>query len=341
MGRVREASAAAPTAVARGLACLLALAGPAGCGNTASSSPAPQRAAAPVAAASAAGPGAAGVPDVPPQVANGPLLPPGGGPLPLAVKLAGGRDRVRVRFKRPPRSALLFDLDSGRVLWRRDPLRPLPIASVTKLMTALLVVERLPPGTRVKVTPEARARRGSRVGMLPRGRRVGVSALLHGLLLSSGNDAAIALAQRVSGTPARFVAAMNRRAHELGLRCTSFASPDGLDDRGRSCAHDLAALAHAALDEPRIAAVVRRRTAALPFPIRGGTLHLTTHNPLLRARYPGTLGLKTGYTRGAGRCFVGAARRGGRRLGVVLLDSPDPGRQATQLLDRGWKALGA
>jgi D-alanyl-D-alanine carboxypeptidase len=277
---------------------------------------------------------------VPAQAANGPGLPPGGGPLPLAVALGKGDDRVRVRFKRPPRSALLFDLDSGEVLWRRNPVRPLPIASVTKLMTALLVAERLPPGTRVRVTAEARARRGSRVGLLPRGRRVGVSALLHGLLLSSGNDAAIALAQRVSGTPERFVATMNRRARELRLRCTSFASPDGLDDRGRSCAYDLAALSRAVLDEPRLAAVVRRREAALPFPIRGGRLFLATHNPLLRARYPGALGLKTGYTRRAGRCFVGAARRGNRRLGVVLLHSPDPGRQATQLLDRGWKALG-
>ena len=334
MGSVREASAAAGARVA----CLLAAAAVGGCGSTAASSPegpgaAP--AAAPAAVAEATLP-----PDVPVQVANGPLAEPGSGPRPLAVDLDGGRDRVRVRFKRPPRSALLFDLDSGQVLWRRNPVRPLPIASVTKLMTALLVAERLPPGTRVKVTPEARARRGSRVGLLPRGRRVGVSALLHGLLLSSGNDAAIALAQRVSGTSRGFVKAMNRRAQELGLRCTSFASPDGLDDRGRSCAYDLAAIAHAALDEPRIAAVVRRRTAALPFPIKGGTLHLSSHNPLLRTRYPGTLGLKTGYTRGAGRCFVGAAKRGGRRLGVVLLDSPDPGRQATQLLDRGWKALG-
>lgn len=338
MGTARGATAAVSARAARLRACLLAAAALGGCGSTAASpepSPRAAPAAAPAAAAEPILP-----PDVPPQVANGPLARPGGGPLPLAVRLDGGRDRVRVRFKRPPRSALLFDLDSGQVLWRRHPVRPLPIASVTKLMTALLVVERLPPGTRVKVTREARARRGSRVGLLPRGRRVGVSALLHGLLLSSGNDAAIALAQRVSGSPRAFVAAMNRRAGELGLRCTSFASPDGLDDRGRSCAYDLAAIAHAALDEPRIATVVRRRTAALPFPIRGGTLHLSSHNPLLRARYPGTLGLKTGYTRGAGRCFVGAAQRGGRRLGVVLLDSPDPGRQATQLLDRGWKALG-
>jgi hypothetical protein len=86
--------------------------------------------------------------------------------------------------------------------------------------------------------------------------------------------------------------------------------------------------------------VVRRRTAALPFPIRGGRLHLSSHNPLLRAGYPGTLG-----SRRVTRAVPGAASSGrpsaaGRRLGVVLLDSPDPGRQATQLLDRGWKALG-
>ena len=132
---------------------------------------------------------------------------------------------------------------------------------------------------------------------------------------------------------------MNEKADELGLKCTHFASSSGIVDKGNhSCAADLAAIARAIMREPRLTRVVKRRQAILPFPIKGGRLWLYNHNPLLRANYPGTTGLKTGYTDAAGRCLVATARRGNVKLGVVLLDSPDPGRQATQLLDRGWKA---
>jgi serine-type D-Ala-D-Ala carboxypeptidase (penicillin-binding protein 5/6) len=126
----------------------------------------------------------------------------------------------------------------------------------------------------------------------------------------------------------------------MGLTCTRFASPSGIVDRGNhACAADLAVLGRAVLDRPRLARIVARRRAVLPFAIKGGRIHLANHNPLLRTGYPGTLGIKTGYTRAAGRCIVAAARRGGRRLGVVLLHSPDPGRQARKLLGRGF-ALG-
>ena len=301
----------------------------AGCGGVTAA--APQAAVgAPTAVVQAGGPMAL-------QAANGPLAATAP-PTPLAVELDDARDPVVVRFKRPPRAGLLFDLDTGEVLWRKDPLRRLPIASVTKTMTAILVARRIPEGAKVKVTDEARARPGSRIGLLPKRKRVGVSALLNGLLLVSGNDAAVALAQRVSGTVPAFVALMNRTARDMNLSCTSFASPDGLDDSGFSCPQDLAALARAALDEPRVAAVVRRPRAVLPFPVKGGRLYLNSHNPLVRSGYRGALGIKTGYTRRAGRCFVGAAERDGRRLGVVLLHSPDPGKQARQLLDRGWRA---
>ena len=301
----------------------------AGCGDITEA--APQAAVgAPTAIVQAGGPMAL-------QAANGPLAATAP-PTPLAVELDDVGDPVVVRFKRPPRAGLLFDLDTGEVLWRKDPLRRLPIASVTKTMTAILVARRIPEGAKVKVTNEARARPGSRIGLLPKRKRVGVSALLNGLMLVSGNDAAVALAQRISGTVPAFVALMNRTAREMNLSCTSFASPDGLDDTGFSCPQDLAALARAALDEPRVAAVVRRPRAVLPFPVKGGRLYLNSHNPLVRSGYRGALGIKTGYTRRAGRCFVGAAERDGRRLGVVLLHSPDPGKQARQLLDRGWRA---
>jgi len=261
---------------------------------------------------------------------------------PLDVALAATEDVVHVRFRRPPRAGLLFDLDTGEVLWRREPERVLPIASLTKMMTALVVVDRADPDEKVKVTRQALAYEGSGIGLLPKGRRVPLETLLAGLLVVSGNDAAIALAQHVSGTMRRFVAEMNARAQRMGLACTRFARPDGLQDEGNhSCAADLAALARAVLDEPRLARIVRRRQVVLPFPIKGGKLWLTSHNPLILSGYRGVTGIKTGYTRKAGRCLVASATRRGVRLGVVLLHSPDPGAQARRLLDRGFAAMAA
>jgi D-alanyl-D-alanine carboxypeptidase len=163
--------------------------------------------------------------------------------------------------------------------------------------------------------------------------------MLHGLLLPSGNDAAIALALRAAGSQAHFVALMNRRAKRMGLVCSRFSTVSGIKDQGNhSCTPDLAAMARAVLREPRLARIVRRRSAVLRFPIKGHKIYLYNNNPLLREGYHGTTGVKTGYTDAAGRCLVATARRGPIRLGVVLLDSPDPGRQATRLLDRGFAA---
>jgi D-alanyl-D-alanine carboxypeptidase len=224
------------------------------------------------------------------------------------------------------------------VLWRHRPERVLPIASLTKMMTALVAVDRLAEDRRVTITGEALAYTGSGVGMFKRGRRIPVDTMLHGLLLPSGNDAAIAIAQQAAGSVPRFLALMNARARAMGLACTRFSTVSGIRDRGNhSCAPDLAALARAVLRQPRLARIVRRRSAVLPFPIKGGKLYLYNNNPLLRAGYRGTTGIKTGYTEAAGRCLVASVRRGGRRLGVVLLDSPDPGRQAMRLFDRALR----
>jgi D-alanyl-D-alanine carboxypeptidase len=226
------------------------------------------------------------------------------------------------------------------VLWRKDPTRVLPIASLTKMMTGLVVVDRVGGRAKVLITKEALAYQGSGVGVLPRGKWVGLSAMLYGLLLPSGNDAAIALAQRAAGTLPQFVDLMNARAAAMGLTCTRYSSPSGFVDRGNhSCAADLAVEARAVLDQPRLARIVRHRQAVLPFPIKGGRLFLYNHNPLLRMRYPGVLGIKTGFTDAAGRCIVAAAGRGGHRLGVVLLHSPDPATQARQLLDQGFRVI--
>jgi serine-type D-Ala-D-Ala carboxypeptidase (penicillin-binding protein 5/6) len=247
-----------------------------------------------------------------------------------------GVDAFHVDLRRPPRAALVFDVDTGDVLWRRRPLRVLPMASLTKIMTALLVVQRARPEEPVRITKAALSYSGSGVGLLPKGRRVRLETLMNGLLLVSGNDAAIALAVHISGSERRFVRLMNRSARAWGLGCTRFASSHGLEAGNRSCARDLAVLTRMAMARPRIRRIARRRQAAFRFPIKGGKLYLTGHNPLIRLGYRGAVGLKTGYTSEAGRCFVGVARRGGRRMGVVLLNSRDPSKHAPKLLDAAF-----
>jgi D-alanyl-D-alanine carboxypeptidase (penicillin-binding protein 5/6) len=249
-------------------------------------------------------------------------------------------DVVDIPFKRKPRAGLLFELRSGRVLWRRNPRRQLAIASLTKMMTALLIAEREDPHERVRISRRATRTGGSGVGVLPRGKKVQLEALMNGLLLVSGNDAAVALAENSAGSVPRFVQLMNQRAHELGLSETHFTTPHGLQDRGNhSSAADLAALARADLAQRRVRRIVRRHRAIVKFPIKGGKLFLYNNNSLMRAGYRGVTGLKTGYTDRAGRSIVATAKRGKRQLGVVLLHSYNPAAQATKLLDRGFKSL--
>jgi serine-type D-Ala-D-Ala carboxypeptidase (penicillin-binding protein 5/6) len=256
--------------------------------------------------------------------------------------LAPARERVNPRFKLPLASGVLFDVRSGRVLWEKQPQRVLPIASLTKMMTALLVAGKARPADRVLITPAAVHYSGSGVGLLPKGKRVPLLALLYGLLLPSGNDAAIALAQHVAGTQSRFIAMMNARARQMGLGCTHFTTVSGIVDQGNhSCATDLAILARAILRNRLLKTIVGSRSAVLPFPIKGGKLYLYNNNPLLVLRYPGADGVKTGYTQAAGRCLVATARRGRTWLGVVLLHSGDPSDQAQKLLNAGFARLGA
>jgi serine-type D-Ala-D-Ala carboxypeptidase (penicillin-binding protein 5/6) len=254
---------------------------------------------------------------------------------PTAVRLQGV-DAFRARFAKPPRAGLLFELRTGEVLWRRRPLKRLPIASLTKIMTAILVVERAKPRERVKITRASLRYSGSGVGVLPKGKRVRLEALMHGMLLVSGNDAAIALADPIAGSERRFVRLMNRHARALGLACSRFVSSHGLSSRNVSCAADIAALARLAMKSRRIRRIVGKRQAAVKFPIKGGRLFLNNTNPLLRMKYPGTLGLKTGYTIKAGRSYVAIVRRKGRTLGLVLIDSSDPATQAKKLFGKAF-----
>jgi len=253
------------------------------------------------------------------------------------IGAAPAAERTAIKLKLPLRSGLLFDVNTGQVLWARSPALVVPIASLTKMMTALVVMEHARPGARVLITSDALHYTGSGVGLLPKGKRVSLTTLLYGLLLPSGNDAAIALADYVAGTQWRFIALMNERAHDLGLSCTHFTTVSGIVDRGNhSCVQDLALIAHLVLRQPLLAQIVGSRSAILPFPIKGGKLFLFNNNPLLVLRYPGTDGVKTGFTDAAGQCLVATARRGNRWLGVVLLHSGDTSTQAQQLLSAGF-----
>jgi D-alanyl-D-alanine carboxypeptidase (penicillin-binding protein 5/6) len=247
---------------------------------------------------------------------------------------------VRVNFKYPPSAGLLFNLTTGQVLWQHNAYVRLPIASLTKMMTALLTVTAAPANARVLITKQAVNMPGSKVGVLPLGKHVPLEALLYGLLLPSGNDAAVALAQHVAGSVSKFVVRMNEEAAKLGLGCTRYSSPSGYyNHENFSCAADLAVLAHVDMEHRRIAKVVGTYEAILPFPIHGGKLYLYNNNPLLIYKYPGVTGMKTGQTEAAGRCVVATAERHGVRLGAIVLDSQEPGTQDRELLDLGFERV--
>jgi serine-type D-Ala-D-Ala carboxypeptidase (penicillin-binding protein 5/6) len=264
-------------------------------------------------------------------------LPPAPPSSPAAVGLEGD-DAFDLRFRlRPPKAGIVFDLATGEVLWRRRPLDPRPVASLTKVMTALIVTTMARPRERVRIHADALRYTGRSVGVLKRGKQVPVEPLLSAALITSANDAATALAHHIGGSTRGFARLMNERARRLGLGCTRFVSPHGAEPANRSCAADLAALTRLAMAERRIARIVRIPYTQIPAAVKGKQLFLGTTNPLLAAGYRGTIGLKTGYTAEAGRCLIAVVRRGGRTLGAVLLDSPNPGEQAKRLLERAFR----
>lgn len=215
------------------------------------------------------------------------------------------------------RAVLVGNGVTGEVLHRYHAAAELPMASVTKLMTALVVLEHLRPDDVVTVAGPAPGIPGSTVG-LRAGERLTVRDLMAALLVQSANDAAYALAYAVGrGSVARFVAMMNAKARELGLRETHFTRPDGLDaPNHHSSARDLFELGRLAMHRPLVRKLVRLRTATIA---GGRTLH--TWNDLLFS-YPGTIGVKTGHTSAAGWNEVAAARRRGLTMYAVLLGSP-------------------
>lgn len=257
-----------------------------------------------------------------------------------AYGIAPARTQLQVKLKLPLKSGEVFDVRTGHVLWARNPGEIVPIASLTKMMTALVVVAHARREAMVPISRTAVKFTGSGIGMLPVHKNVKLLTLLYGLLLPSGNDAAVALAQYVSGTQARFIGLMNAQARKLRLSCTHFTTVSGVIDQGNhSCAPDLALLAHQVLMNRLLAKIVASSSAVEPLPIKTGRVWLYNNNPLIRAGYPGIDGVKTGYTTLAGECIVATAKRHHHWLGVVLLHSANWEAQAEALLNAGFAAV--
>lgn len=225
--------------------------------------------------------------------------------------------------------AYVLDALSGRVLYEKDPDARSLIASTTKIMTALIICEQCNVLDRMRIPKEAVGIEGSSM-YLREGEVLTLQELLYGLMLQSGNDAAVALAIYCGGTVEGFAELMNDKARNLGLHSTHFENPNGLDSPGHySTARDLAKLAAYAMENPIFQKTVSTKSLML------GQRYLTNHNKLLW-RVEGADGVKTGYTKAAGRILVSSATRNDRRLVAVTIDAPDDWNDHAALLEEGF-----
>ena len=231
-------------------------------------------------------------------------------------------------------SAILMDVDSGRVLYEQNADAKMLIASTTKIMTALVAVRDGKLSDTVTVSREAAYTEGSSM-YLKEGEELTLETLLYGLMLCSGNDAAVAVAEHVGGSVQGFVKRMNETARELGMDHSSFANPNGLDDEKHySTARDMAVLACAALENETVLRIASTRSITI------GGRTMTNHNKLL-SMMDGCLGLKTGYTRAAGRTLVSCAERNGQRLAAVTLQDGNDWADHQSLFEYGFSAYPA
>lgn len=229
--------------------------------------------------------------------------------------------------------------DSRKILYEKNAHEQLPIASTTKIMTALLTLEAAARDDRtVEITPEMVRVEGSSMG-LQAGDRLTLTGLAEGMLSVSGNDAANSAAIAVGGSLSGFANLMNQKAKELGLNDTHYVTPSGLDDKEHySSASDLAVLAAAALDNPDFARIVAQKKVQVSFSDPERTVTYSNHNKLL-SMYEGCVGVKTGFTKKAGRCLVSAAERNGVRLITVTLSDPNDWEDHERLMDYGFSQL--
>lgn len=233
------------------------------------------------------------------------------------------------------RSAILIERTTGKVLLAHNSREKLPMASTTKIMTALLAMERGNMEEIVTVGRNAYGVPGTSI-YLSLGEKITLHDLLCGLMLASGNDAAVAIAEHIGGDVQTFCEMMTQRAAELGCTGTVFTTPHGLPAEGHcTTAHDLALIAREAMSHELFRQIVSTRRASIPWEGRSYSRILNNKNKLL-SDYEGATGIKTGYTRAAGRCLVFGAQRDGLEVIGVVLNCSDWFSEAARLMDMGF-----
>ncbi len=235
-------------------------------------------------------------------------------------------------------SAVLMDASSGNVLYEKDAHTERPMASTTKIMTALIAIEEYDLKKTVTVSKEAVGVEGSSV-YLYENEKLTMEELVFALMLESANDAATAIAIEIAGSVEEFAELMNEKAEELGLENTSFENPHGLDGESHyTTAYDLAKLTAYAMKNEAFRAVVSTYKTVIPMNNGEGSRLLINHNRLLKS-YEGTIGVKTGYTKKSGRCLVTAAEKDGVMLIAVTLSAPDDWNDHRNMLDYGFSRI--
>ncbi len=230
----------------------------------------------------------------------------------------------------------VIDIQSGRLLHANNATTPLEMASTTKIMTCIVAIETSDLDEIVLVDDRAVGTEGSSI-YLKHGEEIRLGDLLYGLMLQSGNDAANAIAYYISGDIASFSAKMNAKAREIGALNTNFVNPSGLSDANHyTTAEDLAKICAYAMRNETFAAIVSTRNITIPALNAAGIDRTITNKNRLLSLYEGATGIKTGYTKSAGKCFCGSAERDGFSLAVVTLNTADTFTDAIELLDQAY-----
>jgi D-alanyl-D-alanine carboxypeptidase (penicillin-binding protein 5/6) len=233
-------------------------------------------------------------------------------------------------------TAALIDVTSGVILYSKMGDKQMRIASLTKVMTAIVAIEQGDLSDSVTISKRAAGKEGSSV-YLKLGEQMSLQHLLYGLMLRSGNDAATAIAEHVGGTEEGFAYLMNEKAQVLGMEHSHFMNPHGLDIKDHySTANDMARLTAYALRNPIFQEIVQTKLKKVPNPNESWDYLWSNKNKML-SLYPGADGVKTGYTKLALRCLISSATRDGQQLAVVTLNDSDDWADHSRLLDYGFK----
>lgn len=234
--------------------------------------------------------------------------------------------------------ACVIDKMSGNILYEKNAHEKHSMASTTKIMTALVALENNSTDEIVTVSNNASGTEGSSIYLKP-GEKIPLEDLLYGLMLASGNDAAIAIAEHVGKSVENFAKMMTDKAKSLGAQNTSFKNPNGLDEEGHfTTAYDLALITKAAMKNEKFAEIVKTKTKQIANPTEDYGRVVTNHNKLLNL-YEGCVGVKTGFTKKTGRCLVSAANRDGFEVIAVTLAAPDDWNDHKKMLDAAFESV--